>query len=385
MIQRLTNGQVFDGERVFAGRDVIIDGGVIANIVASAEISGADAVDLHGHLLAPGLVDLQVNGGGGVLFNDAPTVASLKTIGAAHRPFGTTAFLPALITDSDAVMDEAIAAVATALRDRVPGVIGIHLEGPHLDPRHRGVHDAGRMRALDEAAIERITSLPLGRTMLTLAPETVPVETISRLAEKGVIVCGGHSAATYAEVRRALDAGLGGFTHLFNAMTPLQSREPGMVGAAIEDRESFFGIIADGFHVHPACFRIAVAAKPVGKALLVTDAMPTVGSDRKSFELFGVTVTAVNGRCLTPDGVLAGSDIGLITAVKNACEFAGIDQFEALRMASTYPAKVLGLDDQLGYVRPGYRASLIELDSSFTVHRSWVDGDMQRHLARVPG
>jgi N-acetylglucosamine-6-phosphate deacetylase len=386
-IQRLTNGRVFDGEQVLAGRDVIIDGGVITDIAVTGDVSGGgiESLDLHGHLLAPGLVDLQVNGGGGILFNDAPNVTSLRAIGAAHRKFGTTAFLPTLITDTDAVMDEAIAAVAAAMHERVPGVIGIHLEGPFLDPRYKGVHDAGRMRAPDAAALERITSLSGGRTILTLAPETVPLETISRLAEKGIIVFGGHSAATYAEVRRALVAGLRGFTHLFNAMTPLQSREPGMVGAAIEDRDSFFTIIADGFHVHPASFSIAVAAKPAGKAVLVTDAMPTVGSDRKSFELSGVTVKVEKGRCVTPDGTLAGSDIGMITAVKNACRFAGIDRFEALRMASTYAAEAIGLADRLGYIRPGYRANLIELDSSMTVHRSWIDGNVQQHVGQQVG
>jgi N-acetylglucosamine-6-phosphate deacetylase len=172
-----------------------------------------------------------------------------------------------------------------------------------------------------------------------------------------------------------LDAGLSGFTHLFNAMSPLHSREPGMVGAALEDNDSYVCIIADGYHVHPATFGITVAAKQVGRTVLVTDAMPTVGSDIKSFDLFGVTIRAEGGRCVTADGTLAGSDIGLITAVKNACRFAGIDQFEALRMASAYAAKAIGLADQLGYIRRGYRANLIELDASMQVRKSWIDGE----------
>ncbi|MDX2412204.1 MAG: N-acetylglucosamine-6-phosphate deacetylase [Woeseiaceae bacterium] len=381
MTQRLTNCRLFDGEQVFNDRDVVLAGGVVTDIVATsdANASGCELHDLGGNLLAPGLIDLQVNGGGGLLFNDAPTVASLRAIAAAHRSFGTTAFLPTLITDSDAVMDEAVAAVAEAIRERVPGVIGIHLEGPYLNPRYKGVHDAGRMREFDSASMARITSLSDGCTLLTIAPEMVSVENISQLKEQGIVVFGGHSAATYEETRCALDAGLTGFTHLFNAMAPLHSREPGIVGAALEDKDSHVGIIADGYHVHPATFGITVAAKQAGKTVLVTDAMPTVGSDIKSFDLFGSTIRSEGGRCVTADGTLAGSDIGLITAVKNACEFAGIDQLEALRMASAYAADAIGLADQMGYIRPGYRANLIELDASMHVRKSWIDGDMQQY------
>ena len=377
MTQRITNCRLFDGERVFENRDVVLAGGLVTDIVATgdADASGCELHDLGGNLLAPGLIDLQVNGGGGVLFNDAPTVASLRAIAAAHRSFGTTAFLPTLITDSDTVMDEAVAAVAAAIRERVPGIIGIHLEGPYLNPRYRGVHDAARMRDFDAESMARITSLREGCTLLTVAPEIVSVEIISQLKERGIVVFGGHSAATYEETRRALDAGMSGFTHLFNAMSPLTSREPGMVGAALEDKDSYVGIIADGYHVHPATFGVTVAAKQTGKTLLVTDAMPTVGSEIRSFDLFGSTIRAEGGRCVTADGTLAGSDIGLITAVKNACRFAGIDQFEALRMASTYAAEAIGLADQMGYIRPGYRANLIELDASMQVRKSWIDGE----------
>jgi N-acetylglucosamine-6-phosphate deacetylase len=381
MTQRLTNCRLFDGEQVFTDRDVVLAGGVVTEIIATSDpiATGFELHDLGGNLLAPGLIDLQVNGGGGVLFNDAPTVASLRTIAAAHRSFGTTAFLPTLITDNDAVMDTAITAVGEAIRERVPGIVGIHLEGPYLNPRYKGVHDAARMRDFDSASMARITSLTEGCTLLTLAPEMVPVEIISQLKEQGIVVFGGHSAATYEETRRALDAGLTGFTHLFNAMAPLQSREPGIVGAALEDKDSYVGIIADGYHVHPAMFAVTVAAKQVGKTVLVTDAMPTVGSDIKSFDLFGSTISAEGGRCVTADGTLAGSDIGLITAVKNAHRFADIDQFEALRMASTYAADAIGMADQMGYIRLGYRANLIELDTSMHVRRSWIDGDMQQY------
>jgi N-acetylglucosamine-6-phosphate deacetylase len=383
--QRLCNTRVFDGERLHVDIDVILDGGRIEALVKRSvpEYDDAERVDLGGHLLAPGLIDLQLNGGGGVLFNDAPHGRSLNTIGSAHRQFGTTAFLATLITDSDKVMAQAIAAVDEAIAERLPGVIGIHLEGPHLNAAYKGVHDANRMRELDEAAFGRITSLKSGRTLVTLAPETVDAALITRLVAKGIVVCGGHSEADYEQTRRALDAGLCGFTHLFNAMTGMQSRAPGMVGAALEDEASFFGIIADGYHVHPAMFAVAVASKTIGKAVLVSDAMPSVGSASKNFNLFGVPVQAEDGRCVTPEGRLAGSDIGLITAVKNACRFAPIDQYEALRMASTYAAHAIGLEQELGYVRPGYRANLIELDETLDVRRSWIDGERLDHV--LPG
>ncbi|HNP37167.1 MAG TPA: N-acetylglucosamine-6-phosphate deacetylase [Woeseiaceae bacterium] len=385
--QRLSNGRVFDGEQLHMDRDVVVEGGRITALIARPDTAYADheTIDLQGHLLAPGLIDLQVNGGGGVLFNAAPRIDSLQAIGAAHRQFGTTAFLATVITDHDTVMQQAIAAVERAIAERVPGVIGIHLEGPHLNSGFRGVHDEARMRELDEPSLARICSLQGGRTLLTLAPETVDTDMISRLVASDIVVCAGHSSADYAATRQALDAGLNGFTHLFNAMTGMQSREPGMVGAALEDETSFFGIIADGYHVHPAMFAVAVAAKATGKAVLVSDAMPSVGSTSKNFDLFGVPVRAEDGRCVTPEGRLAGSDIGLISAVRNACRFARIDQYEALRMASTYAAQAIRLDNELGYIRPGYRANLIELDDTLDVRRSWIDGERLNHVAGTAG
>lgn len=378
--QILTNCRLFDGETVREGRAVLIDDGRIADIIAADDVpAGANVLDLGGHLLAPGLIDLQVNGGGGVLFNEAPTVMTLQTMVAAHRRFGTTACLPTLISDYAETMRLGIDAVADALAGQVPAVVGIHLEGPHLNPRYRGVHDAEKMRALDDDSLATLCSLTTGRTLVTLAPEQVPTATIRRLCDAGVIVCGGHSAASYEETLDALAAGMSGFTHLFNAMTPLTSRAPGMVGAALDDKRSFLGIIADGYHVHPASLRVAIRSKAVGKVCLVTDAMPTVGSQDKHFVLNGGTVTANGGRCVTADGTLAGSDIGMIDAVRNIARFGGVDTNEALRMASAYPAAALGIDDTFGYVRQGYRADLIQLDQKLNVRRSWVQGDMETY------
>jgi len=378
MLQAIVNGCIFDGESVHEHKAVLIEGEHIVAVVDPEQVPAdiGASYDLEGGTLIPGFIDLQVNGGGGVLFTAAPTVDSLRTIGAAHRQYGTTGFLPTLISTRFDVMREAVSAVAEAIAIGTPGVLGLHLEGPFLSPERKGVHDAGKFCQLDQTGLDILTSLQVGSTVVTLAPELTSPQMISRLVEEGVIVCGGHSGATYAQTRDALAQGLSGFTHLYNAMTPLQSREPGMVGAALEDDDSWFGIIADGHHIHPAAFSVAVAAKKRGGALLVTDAMPTVGSPDTSFILDGKTIVASEGRVTNAEGTLAGSDLTMLSAVNNAAEFARLDWFEAVRMASLYPARALGLERELGAIRPGFRASLLALDSAHRIRASWVNGAM---------
>lgn len=373
------NGPVFDGQQVLNDVAVVVSGGTVKAIVSNDELESCgqqfgQKIDLQGRLLAPGLIDIQVNGGGGVMFNDAPTVETLRTMGAAHRRFGTTGFLPTLISADLGTMRRAIAAVAQALQEGVPGVLGIHLEGPFLNPAKHGIHDAAKFKRLDQQAFELITSLQGGRTLITIAPELTDSSMISRLRDAGIIVFGGHSAATYQQCRAALKAGMRGFTHLFNAMSAFESREPGMVGAALEDRDSWFGIIADGEHVHPASLAVAVAAKRRGYSVLVTDAMATVGSEQSEFVFDGVEISVRDGSCRTPGGQLAGSNLNMITAVQNSMRFTGQDKFEALRMASSYAAAAIGVDDHLGYIRPGYTASFIELDDQLNLSRSWING-----------
>jgi N-acetylglucosamine-6-phosphate deacetylase len=287
------------------------------------------------------------------------------------------AFINGRLFDGE-TMRAGIAAVGEAIAQGVPGVIGIHLEGPHLNPERRGVHDAAQMRELDGRALELLTSLESGRTLVTLAPEMVVGESIRQLTERGVRVFAGHSAATYEQVRSAIDCGLAGFTHLFNAMSQLTSREPGVVGAALDDPDTFTSVIADGHHVHPVSLRLALRAKPRGKVFLVTDAMPTVGSADKTFALSSVTDPELGGRCVTEDGTLAGSSIGMIDAVKYLVGSGLVDLEEAVRMASSYPAAALGVDDRYGYVKPGYRANLLALDDAFDVVLSVIDGEPQR-------
>ncbi|MEZ7942886.1 MAG: N-acetylglucosamine-6-phosphate deacetylase [Halioglobus sp.] len=378
MLQAIVNGCIFDGESVHEHKAVLIEGEHIVAVVDPEQVPAdiGASYDLEGGTLIPGFIDLQVNGGGGVLFTAAPTVDSLRTIGAAHRQYGTTGFLPTLISTRFDVMREAVSAVAEAIAIGTPGVLGLHLEGPFLSPERKGVHDAGKFCQLDQTGLDILTSLQVGSTVVTLAPELTSPQMISRLVEEGVIVCGGHSGATYAQTRDALAQGLSGFTHLYNAMTPLQSREPGMVGAALADDDSWFGIIADGHHIHPAAFSVAVAAKKRGGALLVTDAMPTVGSPDTSFILDGKTIVASEGRVTNAEGTLAGSDLNMLSAVNNAAEFARLDWFEAVRMASLYPARALGLERELGAIRPGFRASLLALDSAHRIRASWINGAM---------
>jgi N-acetylglucosamine-6-phosphate deacetylase len=284
-------------------------------------------------------------------------------------------------------MRAAIAAVGEAIEQGVPGIIGIHLEGPHLNPERGGVHDASQMRKLDGRSLELLCSLGTGHTLVTLAPECVIGESIRQLAEHGVRVFAGHSAATYDQVRAAIGCGLVGFTHLYNAMSQLTSREPGVVGAALDDPETFAGVIADGHHVHPASLGIALRAKPRGKVFLVTDAMPTVGSDIKTFNLSSGSVTELRssvtdpelaGRCVTADGTLAGSSIGMSDAVKYLVRSGLVELDEALRMASLYPAAALGVEDRYGRIKPGYRANLLALDDDLNVVCSIIDGELER-------
>ena len=372
----IISGTVFDGDRLHKNHSVVVRGTRVTDLVPRSTVAreSGPRFDLGSDILVPGFLDLQVNGGGGMLFNDAPTPETITAIGTAHAPFGTVGFLPTLITDTDAVMRRAVDAVSVAIDAGSPGVLGIHLEGPHLNPVRRGVHDASRIRPLDAPALARLTSLERGVTVVTLAPEVTDAATIRRLARAGVVVCAGHSDADLDTVRRALDAGLAGFTHLFNGMPPLESRAPGLVGAALADERGWFGIIADGHHVHPASIRVAVAAKRRGGAVLVTDAMPVVGTALRMFTLNGAPVRVAGGRCLTADGGLAGSMLTMIEAVNNAAHFADIDWFEAVRMASLYPAAALGIDGIYGRIQPGYRASFVAVDTKRRVTRVWIDG-----------
>lgn len=370
------NGQIFTGEEVLINHAVLVDNGMVLGIVPETEIpeSFCNRWDLNHNILAPGFIDLQVNGGGGIMFNSAPTVETISKMSKAHRKFGTTGFMPTLITDDYSVMKSAVNAVECAINENIPGVLGIHLEGPFLSEIKKGAHDANKFCKIDKEGFEIMTSLSKGKTIVTIAPELADPSIIGKLSQAGVVICAGHSNADYEQTTEALRHGLNGFTHLYNAMTPLQSRLPGMVGAAISDDSSWFGIIADGFHMHPAAFKIAVKAKKQGGAILVTDAMATVGSISNSFELNGETIRAINGKCENAAGSLAGSDLNMNDAVLNTIKFANLSWQEAIRMASLYPAKALNLDHQLGKISAGYHANFVSINKDLVVEKTWING-----------
>jgi N-acetylglucosamine-6-phosphate deacetylase len=371
----LVNGVLLRREGLVRGQAAVLSGGRIEAILPETDVPGdAPHVDLQGQVLAPGFIDTQVNGGGGVLFNDSPTVEGVAAIGAAHRRFGTTGFLPTLISDDLSVVERAIVAVDAAIDAGVPGVLGVHIEGPVLNPARKGIHDESKFSTLGPTLVELLTRPKRGLTLVTLAPERVTPDEVRRLVQAGVIVSAGHTNAPYKAVRAALDAGLSGFTHLFNAMSPLTSREPGAVGAALEDQASWCGIIVDGRHVDPVTLKIALRCRPLDRFMLVTDAMPPVGAEETSFELQGRTIQVVDGVCVNADGTLAGSHLDMATAVRNSVELLGLSLAEAARMASSNPARFLGLGAEFGALEPGLRADLVLLDDDLRATATWIGG-----------
>ncbi len=375
MNQVLANVRIFTGEEILHGWSLRLGDGLIQDLLPPGTAAGdAPTTDLDGGLLAPGFVDCQVNGGGGVLFNDQPDLAGIRAIAGAHRAFGTTGLLPTLISTDLDTMTAAAAAVAAARQKETPGVLGLHFEGPYLNPTRKGAHDGGQIRPLDDAAWELFGRKDIGAVVVTLAPEMLPSGTVRCLTEVGVRVCAGHSAADHGQSTAALDEGLAGFTHLFNAMPAMASRDPGIVGAALADGNSYCGIIVDGHHVHPTTLRVALAAKARGKMLLVSDAMPSVGGSGASFQLAGRTVSVAEGRCTLADGTLAGSNLDMASAVRNTVNLLAQPVEEALRMASLYPAKFIGLAHERGRIAAGYRADLVLLDDDLKVQRTWIGG-----------
>jgi N-acetylglucosamine-6-phosphate deacetylase len=374
MQQAFRNGKILTVAGLEPGRTLLVRDGRIEAVPGAREVHGADQViDLDGGLLAPGFIDCQVNGGGGELFNDEPSVETIARIGRAHRRFGTTGFLPTLISDDLDVVARGIDAVREAIARGVPGVLGIHVEGPFLNEARRGVHDASKLRELDVDAVKLLTQPHGGVTMVTLAPERTTPRYIRQLAEAGVIVSAGHTNATFDELQPALRAGLRGFTHLFNAMSPLGSREPGAVGAALADDGSWCGLIVDGHHVHPEVMKLAVRAKRHDRFLLVTDAMPSVGADVKAFVLNGRPIRVADRKLVDEEGRLAGADLDMASAVRNAIGMLGLPLIDAVRMASASPAEFLGLRD-VGRIAPGQRANLVWLDQQLQVRGTWIDG-----------
>jgi N-acetylglucosamine-6-phosphate deacetylase len=370
---------IFDGEIWHEGSALIIRDGSVDSITAADAIPpGMRVVEAEGGLLAPGFVDVQVNGGGGVMFNDRPDPETIRTICRAHAPFGTTALLPTLITDTPEITAQAIAAGAEAARQNISGFLGLHLEGPHLSISRKGAHDPALIRPMSDAdkaaLIAARKQMPV--LLTTVAPETVPAWRIAALAAAGVVVSLGHSDARSALAATAAEAGASMVTHLFNAMSQIGNREPGLVGAALDTGALSCGLIADGIHVDPATIRIALRAKQgPGRIFLVTDAMATIGTDMTSFTLNGRTIRRENGRLTLEDGTLAGADLDMISAVRFMHRTLGVELGEALRMASLYPADSVGQGERHGRLAPGVRADIVHLSDALDIESVWIGGE----------
>jgi N-acetylglucosamine-6-phosphate deacetylase len=365
---------VFDGAVTHKNATVVVESGRIVAVVSRSDLPGDLPVEALPEVawLAPGFIDIQVNGGGDVLFNDAPTPETIAAMVAAHRKFGTTSLLPTFITDSEEKMRAAHAAVE-AMVGVEPSVLGIHLEGPFLSVEKRGVHDANFIREPTAADLDFLCQPRKGVMLVTLAPEQVPEGFIRRLDQSGARIALGHSMATYDETRAAMAEGLSGFTHLFNAMRPLASRDPGPIAAVLDSDQCWFGMIVDGFHVHSAMLRLALRGR--GHPVLVTDAMPPVGGRQTSFSLYGEEIQAVDGRCLRSDGTLSGAMLDMSAAVRNCVRLLETPLEDALRFASRNPAEFLGLSHVLGRLAEGYRANMVAFDpETLEVQATWVDG-----------
>ena len=371
---RFRGGNVVVGQSIWPDVAIHVEDGRTSSL---NRLEGDDrhAVDLAGGWLMPGFIDAQINGGGGVLFNDETNVDGISAIGAAHARFGTTGFLPTLISSGPDKIAQALEAVDAAIDAGVPGVLGVHIEGPFLNPARNGIHDAASLRRLDPETLALLCRPRRGVVMVTLAPELVDFADIRTLGAAGVRVSAGHSEATYAEAIGAFDAGVSAVTHLFNAMPAMRQREPGLAGAALDDPRPWCGVICDGFHVAPAMVRLALRARPADRMMLVTDAMPTVGSNDNTFVLQGRMIHVMDGLCAYEDGTLAGAHLAMSQAVAHVVREIGADPVQAAALAATNPAAFLRCSGDRGTIAAGLRADFAWLDSDFEPVKTFIGGE----------
>jgi N-acetylglucosamine-6-phosphate deacetylase len=374
---------MFDGERLHLDYALVVDGASIGALVRFDDRPrGGEQIDLGGGIVAPGFIDWQINGGGGVQFNAEPTVDAIAAISAAHRRAGVTSFLPTVVTDAPQVLSEALAA-ARAARGRVPGALGIHVEGPFIDPKRKGVHPPEFIRPMLDKDVEALIDARAGVMVVTLAPASVPLELITRLAKAGIVVSLGHSDASAEEAQSVFEAGARAVTHLYNAMSQLSSRAPGVVGATLADPRIICGLIADGEHAHPAAYRAALAAKGAGGVALVSDAMSPAAGGPDVFELQGRRMTRVDNKLVADDGTLAGAAITMRDAVDYIVHVLKIPLANALRMATLTPARLLRVDDQIGQLKAGLHADLVHLTDDLEVTEVWAGGRRLNEVERA--
>ncbi|MBE3712988.1 N-acetylglucosamine-6-phosphate deacetylase [Vibrio parahaemolyticus] len=375
----LSNCKIYTGSDVLTDHAVIVENDLIQSIVPVAELpKGIEVKDLNGANLSPGFIDLQLNGCGGVMLNDAITAETMQIMHEANLKSGCTSFLPTLITSSDEDMRAAISAAREYHKKYPNQSLGLHLEGPYLNVAKKGIHSVDFIRPSDDGMIDLICSNADIIAKVTLAPEQNDPEHIARLKTAGIVVSIGHTNATYAEARKGFEAGITFATHLFNAMTPMVGREPGVVGAIYDTPEIYAGIIADGFHVDYANIRIAHKIKGE-KLVLVTDATAPAGANIDHFIFVGKKVYYRDGKCVDENGTLGGSALTMIEAVQNTVEHAGIALEEALRMATLYPATAIGVEDRLGRIRKGMVANLTIFDRDFNVKATVVNGQYEQN------
>lgn len=373
----LTGARIFDGADWHDRAALVIADGIVEGVVAADSPSDVPRIALDDGMLVPGFIDLQVNGGGGVLLNGQPSVEGIRTICETFAQFGTTGLLPTLITDTPEVTNRTIGAGIEAARQAIPGFLGLHLEGPHLSIARKGAHHPQLIRPMDDADLQHLvdarTALP--NLLTTVAAETVPPEQIAALTRAGIVVSIGHSDAGYAATRAAAEAGASMVTHLFNAQSQIGNREPGVVGAALDLGTLWAGLIADGIHVDAAAIGIALRAKRgPGRIFLVTDAMSLTGSAEQSLTLNGRMIHRANGALRLVDGTLAGADLTMIDAVAYMHRTIGLPLAEALRMAALYPAQAMGIADRHGQLKRGAVASMVHVSDGLEVRATWIGG-----------
>jgi N-acetylglucosamine-6-phosphate deacetylase len=371
-MQRYFAEHLFDGKTLKKNQIFTVESGQIVSMQTA--LSPSDATLLSG-LVAPGYVDVQVNGGGGVLFNNHPSLDTLVTMSRAHQQYGSTAILPTLITDDLATMQLAADAVASAIAQNVKGIIGIHFEGPHLSQPKKGIHPTQHIRQISPEEIALFKRTDLGIVCVTLAPENVSVESIKELVQAKVKVCLGHSNASASQTFAALQAGAHGFTHLFNAMSPLQSREAGMVGAALLDPSSYCGLIVDHEHVDMTSCQLAIKCKTPERIMLVTDAMSHVGSEQIELQFAGMQINRQGNKLTIEGGRLAGSALDMASSVRHCIQDLQCSMQEAIKMASATPATFLGLQQQKGYLAPGFDADWVVLTDQYYVNATYIAGE----------
>ncbi|MDG1956628.1 MAG: N-acetylglucosamine-6-phosphate deacetylase [Candidatus Thioglobus sp.] len=374
MKQAITGSKLFNGIDFIEHKALLIDDQHIAGIVNEDAIpTDFQVKKIEGGILSPGFIDLQVNGGGGKLFNNSPDKESLNTIISAHQYFGTTSIMPTVISDSLNILQKCTDTISNEINNN-HSLLGIHIEGPFFNVKYRGVHQKQYINTINASYLNLFETLDKFPVMLTLAPECISIKQLKHLKSLGFKILAGHTDANYDQLEEAVKYGLDGFTHLFNAMGQISAREPGVVGSAFDFDETSASIIVDLHHVHPSLINLSFKQKPKGKLFFVSDSMATINHGEPSFELYDEVVSESNGRIINSEGKLAGSSITQIDAIKNAYQKCSIPLESAISMATLYPAEYLGVSDYIGQLKKGYRADLAHFDSNFHVQNVWLAG-----------